>query len=158
MRPNIARYVEFMKAQPSVGADPADWLRAVAGTGFTVRRGAAGWSPNNFAHRLTHSFLKRHMGATHKGLEFEKAAPLRLRQLNYWNKEHVSESVFRNDCRAVAIALASACAGSGATFEGTYDANSAVDRQAEILADGERPLSDAGATVDAIFRFSAEAV
>ncbi len=156
MLPNIERYVAFIRAQPSVGAAPAAWLAAVVGTTLKVTRSRAGWSPNNFADRLTGSFMRRYMGASHKKLPFADLAPLRLRQLTYWNKEHVSDAIFREDCRAVALALASACVGSKATYEGTYGPTDVVDHLAEALADGERTLADLGATVDALFRFSTE--
>jgi len=105
---------------------------------------------------LTHAFFKRYMTAPQKRLSFEAAGALRLRQLTYWHREHVSESTFHADCRAVALALASLCQTSQATFEGSYDDNSAVDRLADLAADGEKTLAEAGATVDALFRFSTE--
>lgn len=156
MRPNIRRLVDFLSAQPAVGDDPPAWLRRAADTSFTIRSRDPAWTPNNHAHVLTHAFFKRYMTSPQKRLSFEAAGALRLRQLTYWHREHVSESTFHADCRAVALALASLCQTSQATFEGSYDDNSAVDRLADLAADGEKTLAEAGATVDALFRFSTE--
>jgi predicted TIM-barrel fold metal-dependent hydrolase len=158
MRANIARLVEFLVEQPAVGDEPPEWLRRVAAHTFTVRRTNPLWSPNNHAHFLTWRFFQRHMTAAQKQLDFASAGSLRLRQLTYWNKEHVSEAVFLRDCRAVALALGSLAKGSGGTFEGTHDDTSAVNRLAETVADGEKKIADAGAATDAIFRFSTEMV
>jgi predicted TIM-barrel fold metal-dependent hydrolase len=156
MRPNIRRFVDFLATQPAVGDDPPAWLRQAAGGPFTVRHTDPLWTPNNHAHMLAWRFFQRHMSAAQKTMDFRTAGQLRLRQLAYWNKEHVTAHVFRKDCRAVALALGSLAKGSGGAFEGGYDDARAVDALAATVADGERSVADAGATVDAIFRFSTE--
>ncbi|MCI0435283.1 MAG: amidohydrolase [Gemmatimonadetes bacterium] len=159
MRANIGRLVDFLRSQPAVGDEPPAWLRtAAAGASFTVRRTNPLWSPNHHAHFLTWRFFQRFMTPAQKQLDFAGAGPLRLRQLSYWNKEHVSPATFRKDCRAVAIALGSLARTSGGMFEGSHDDASAVDRLAATVADGEKTIADAAATVDAIFRFATEVV
>lgn len=157
MRPNIRRMVDFLKAQPAVGDEPATWVRQAAGTTFTVQRRNPGWTPNNHAHFITHRFFRsQFMTAPQKSLGFEEAGALRLRQLTYWNKEQVSPARFREDCEAVALRLVSLCRGSGGLFEGNFGDDAAVHRLADVAADGEKRLAEAGAAVDAIFRFSTE--
>lgn len=155
-RPNIQRLVAFLSEQRSVGSEPAHWLKKAAGQSFVVRRVSLDWTPNNHAHLLTHAFFKRYMNAAQKRVAFEEAGALRLRQFSYWDKEHVPEATFHKDVRAVALALASLSSGSGGTFEGDYTSTTAVDQLAEVLADGEKSLADAGTTVDAVFRFATE--
>lgn len=157
MRANMRRLADRLAALPAVGGEPAAWLRDAAGTAFNVQRVDPEWTKSNHAHVLTHAFFKRFMKSVHKRLAFADAGALRLRQLTYWNKEHVPETVFRNDCRAVALALVSLARGSGGAFEGSYDATSAVDRLAEVVADGEKTIAVAAGSVDAIFRFPTEA-
>lgn len=158
MRPNIARLVDFLTSQPSVGMEPASWLKTVTSSAFSISRSNPQWTPNNHAHVLTHAFFRRFMTDPQKKLSFDEAGSLRLRQLTYWNKEHVSSKVFEKDCRAVALALASLASGSGGSFEGQIDTNAAVARLATLAADGEKTIRHAGGTVDAIFRFSTESV
>jgi len=158
MRANISRFVDFLSAQPAVGEEPPDWLREAAGASFTVRRTNPMWSPNNHAHFLTWRFFQRFMTPAQKQLDFTSAGSLRLRQLSYWNKEHVTASVFKRDCRAVALALGSLAKSSGGMFEGDHDDSSIVDTLARTVAEGEKTIADAASTVDAIFRFATEVV
>lgn len=156
MRANVRRYVDFLAAQPAVGGDPPAWLRSAAGTPFTVRYTDPLWSSNNHAHLLTSRFFERYMHAGQKGLPFAAVGQLRLRQLTYWNKEHVTAHVFAKDCRDVAIELGSLAKGRHGGFEGDYNDKSATDALFAVLKDGERTVADVGSVVDAVFRYSTE--
>ncbi len=158
MRANIRRLVDFLVTQPAVGDEPPAWLREASGASFTVRRTNPMWSPNNHAHFLTWRFFQRFMTPAQKQLDFTTAGALRLRQLSYWNKEHVTAAVFRRDCRAVALALGSLAKGSGGMLEGDHTDSSVVDKLAETVADGEKTIASAASTVDALFRFATEVV
>ncbi|MGH7469275.1 MAG: amidohydrolase family protein [Longimicrobiales bacterium] len=152
MRKNIARLVEHLREQPGVGTDPVPWLNAVSPQSWTVLRGNPAWTPNNHAHKVTHGFFRGFMTGAQKKLEFSAAGALRLRQFTYFRNASAE------DFNAVGQSLVQFCQNSAGTFEGEYRTNSAIGKVAELAADGEKTLADAGATIDAIFRFPTESI
>jgi predicted TIM-barrel fold metal-dependent hydrolase len=156
MRANIRRLVSFLEERPALGDEPAAWLAGASARNFVVQRRNPGWTPNNLAHRLTHGHMHTHMTRPQRKLSFDEAGSLRLRQLTYWSQGSVPDDVFRKDCRAVALSLASLARGSAGAFEGRHDATSVVDALAAALEDGEMRLAQLGGAVDALLRFPSE--
>jgi len=157
MRGNIRNLVEYLDAQPSVGGQPAEWLISVSESSYAIRRRNAGWSPNNHIHLLARAFFRSsYMTAPQKALDFEETGDLLMRQLTWWNREQVSDTVFRNDRRNVALRLISLCEGSGLLYEEGYAKNLALDKIAELLGDESKTIADVGITLDSMFRVQAE--
>ncbi len=152
MRQNIARMVAFLEDQPGVGSEPAPWIGQVSANTWTILRTNPVWNRNNHAHNVTHGFLKAYMTAPQRNIPFEEAAALRLRQLSYW------PNASKQDLDSVAQRFVRFCENSGGTFEGDYKTSTAIKKVAGLLGDGEKTLADAGATIDAIFRFSTELI
>ncbi|HSJ62646.1 MAG TPA: amidohydrolase family protein [Gemmatimonadaceae bacterium] len=159
-RPNIERHLAFLASQSDrVGAEPSAWVRAaLPGVAFTPRTHDPFWTPNNQSHFYTFRYLRDLMTPSHQQLGFSRCGALRLRQLTYWQKEHEAAVLFAQRTEANARRLAAFCKANGATYEGSYDDDSAVTRLAELFADGDRTLADMAQSVDAIFRFHAEVV
>ncbi|HUF28723.1 MAG TPA: amidohydrolase family protein [Gemmatimonadaceae bacterium] len=148
MRQNIERLVEFLKSRPGVGSEPAAWLAGMHH--WTVARVHAEWSPNNDAHRIAFGFFRGYMSGAQRQISFEDAAALRLRQLSYW------PGATKQDFDAIAQTLFIYCTGSRGALTGDYEPATAIAKLRTLLADGEKTLADAAATIDAIFLFPTE--
>jgi predicted TIM-barrel fold metal-dependent hydrolase len=153
---NIRRLISYLDNQPAVGQQPAEWLIKVSGTSYSVRRKHLSWSPNNHLHMLTVSFFRRYMTDSQKTLSFEVAGDLLMRQFTWWNKEHVSASIFRNDKRNVALQLISLCEGSNLRYENGKNRNAAMEQLSELLGDDTKTLADIGTTLDSFYRVSVD--
>ncbi|MGI8842443.1 MAG: amidohydrolase family protein [Gemmatimonadaceae bacterium] len=158
MLPNIERHLAFLESvRERVGAEPAPWvLNALPTVAFTARTSDPYWTPNNHAHFFTYRYLRDLMTPSHVSLGFSRSGALRLRQLNYWQKEHESPVLFTQRTEANARKLAAFCKVNGAVYEGAYDDDGAVTRLATLFADGDRTLIDVAQSVDAIFSFRPE--
>lgn len=154
MKKNIQNLVEYLEEQESVGDEPASWLSKVSNASFTVSSVNPVWSENNFAHRITYIFMRRYMTSAQEKIPFNKAGELRLRQLTYWNKEQVSEKVFKNDLRSVAMAFHGLCTGSDGEHKARYDEEKAIEKLEQLLGNGEKKLFEAGLIIDSMFHFT----
>ena len=152
VRQNIERMVRFLEQQPGVGNEPVKWLRETSTHSWVVTRMNSNWTRNNHAHNVTLGFLKAYMTGPQKAMPFDEFAGLRLRQLTYW------PNATAQDIDSVAQSFDGYCRASAGTYEGEYKTGAAIEKLGELLADGEKTVADAGATVDAIYRFSTEVV
>lgn len=160
MRPNISRFVSFLEAnRERVGGEPASWVRRVSQATFTPTRTNPRWSPNNLAHVFTYKFFRHvvhQIPSQFHDFNFAESGKLRLRQLGYWTKEHEAADLFAQRRLDTAVKWETYCRTNGARYEGDYDRDAVIDRLAEMLADGDRTLADAAASIDAIFLFPNE--
>jgi predicted TIM-barrel fold metal-dependent hydrolase len=162
-RPNIARHLQWLAAhRADVRGAPSEWAQAgitnLLGAGVAFNPGGLGprWTLNNTAHHYTWYYLKeRQLYPTEAALPFPAAGAVRVRQLQYWNKEHEAPEIFATKCAAVARGLHQYLAKFGA-YEESVDAISAVRVLEKLFADGERQLFQLGAAADELFRFEKE--
>ncbi len=162
-RPNIKRYAHFIAAHSgAVGHKPSPWLAqlieaTVGGVTFTVQRVNPHWSRNNEAHFRAHAFFaSEQMYRRHRALRFDEAGYLRLRQMQYWNKEHEAPSIFREKCLDLAENVDTHVRINGATGENGASATHTINEIAAFVADGDKTLAETGAFIDALYQFRHE--
>lgn len=162
-RANIKRYARFVAANRSaVGHKPTSWLSRLIETTvgevtFTVRRINPHWTRNNEAHFRTHAFFAgEQMYRRHRALRFDEAGYLRLRQMQYWNKEHEAPAIFRAKCLDLAENFDTHARINGAQGEDGFDATHTINEIAGFVADGDNTLAEMGAFIDALYKFRSE--
>lgn len=162
----LERYVEVVAEQaPKVEARPAPWLleavRARFGDAvtFDVSDFGPAWTANNEAHFRVYRVLRRQQFFSHQRerLRFAEAGAVRVRELQYWNKEHEAPALFQRKAEALAEQLDVYFRANGADYEAGVDRAAAVRRLAEAFRDGTTRLVDLGTLADALYRFHAEA-
>lgn len=160
MRPNVARHVAFLEANRArAGAVPAAWVGTVSDAVFMPVRGTPGWSPNHRAHVLTYQFVRfetSDLPPALRGLTFAGAAPVRLRQLAYYTKDHGDPDLYAQARRATALKLDAFLRHNGAVYEGDYSREDVVRLVDRLLDDGDRTLAEFAAAVDALYLFASE--
>ncbi|HET7275179.1 MAG TPA: amidohydrolase family protein [Longimicrobiaceae bacterium] len=160
MRENIARHVAFLEQHRAEGgAAPAGWVGTVSRAVFTPSRGRPDWSPKNRAHVLTYKYLRyesNDIPDVYHDLKFAGSAPLRLRQLMYFTKDHGDAGLFSQARRATALKLDAFLTHNGASYEGDYVRAAAIQTLDRLLDDGDRTLGELAASVDAIYLFQSE--
>ena len=152
---NIVRHLEFLERNSAlVGNTPAKWVRQSTDATWSITRGDGSWSRNNHAHVAAYNYFKSQIPPRLRG-PFENAAPLRLRQLNYFgNGRRPSDAKLK----ATALNLMTQCEAYGATTEGSHSYTAIRKMLADLLGDGDRTLADVGATLDAVYLFGSEVV
>jgi predicted TIM-barrel fold metal-dependent hydrolase len=167
---NIQRYSDFIaRHQGSLKRDAAPWLQAAvkAGYGDTVdlkgSPNAAAWSRNNQAHVATYKFFRYgkdgkegYMYRFHYEPGFAGSAGLKLRQLQYWNKEHEDAQIFNKKCDAMARRFDSFLINNGVAYENSISAAQAVDQLSEVFTQGQTTFAGMAAVCDRLYRFRNE--
>jgi hypothetical protein len=155
VRPNIERYINFMKDnRTSVGAEPADWLRKEANVAFTVVEHDSRWHISNTAAKLTYIYFKKLLPLTLRARKFANNANTRLKDLKYWTKGHEADALFKQRCRNHARNLIAFCKKNGGLYEGSYDDTSAVNHIIKMLEEGNKKLVDVATSIDFILIFN----
>ncbi len=153
-RANIVRHLAFLEEHAAeVGTRPAAWVRESSDASWVVVRRDTGWSANNWAHRLTFSYLRDQLPGTVRSDDFPDAGPIRLRQLQYFRRQKRGPS--KRVLEGKALELMAMCDDYG-TPESGHDRDSIFDTLKSVLADPDRTLAEVGASVDALYRFEPE--
>lgn len=164
-RPNIARHLQWLAAhRTEISGAPSQWaqngIRSLIPGDITFNPQALGprWTLNNTAHHYTWFYLKeKQMYPTEAALSFSDAGLVRVRQLQYWNKEHEAPEIFVAKCAAVARGLHQYLA-KFARYEEGVDPASAIETFEKLFSDGELQLHQIGAAADELFRFEKEII
>jgi predicted TIM-barrel fold metal-dependent hydrolase len=162
--PNVERYCRFVHANHNrVGAEPAPWLKSAIDhlfgpTVFTVTRVDSRWSKNNEAHKRTYEALFDQLYPVHRTLPFDQVKDVRLRQLQYWNKEHETATIFNRKCKKLAQDVDAYIRATGARGETGQSVKETVTKLAEFFSDGDKTLAELAGFVDALYRFGSEVV
>lgn len=153
-RPNIVRHVEWLEEHAAhVGAEPATWLREFRpDIAWTVVRTDPTWSRNNRAHVATYNYFMDQIPPRLREGGFDDAAPLRMRQLNYFGGRGPSATKLKGN----AMNLVAHCEAYGGVPEPGYDRGVIQARLEALLAEGDRTLADTAGSIDAMYRFSHE--
>jgi predicted TIM-barrel fold metal-dependent hydrolase len=162
-RANIRRHLQWLAShRTEIRGAPSAWAQAgiravVAGeVAFNVRALGPLWSQNNTAHHYAWYYLKeKQMYPAEALLAFADAGTVRVRQLQYWNKEHEAPEIFTAKCAAVARGLHQYLA-KFATYEDRVDAAAAIETFEKLFSDGEQQVYQIGAVADELFRFEKE--
>ncbi|HUG41557.1 MAG TPA: amidohydrolase family protein [Longimicrobiales bacterium] len=155
-RENIARHLRFLEAHAAeVGAAPAPWVRDASDATWAVIRRDTSWSLNNWAHRLTYSYLQDQLPATVPRGDFAEAGPIRLRQLQYFRQRARGPSARVIEGKALELMHMSARHGQP---EPGHDDASILAALQGVLGDPDLTVAEVGASVDAFYRFAPETV
>lgn len=153
-RANIRRHLEFLEAHAGeVGAPPAAWVREASSASFTVVRRSWAWTLNNWAHRITFSYLRDQFPRPVRDQDFEDCGPVRLRQLAYFTRTARGPS--KRVLEGKALELMAMCT-RFAVPEAGHDNDSIAETLKQALGDPNRTVAEVGATVDALYLFSPE--
>jgi hypothetical protein len=160
---NIENYVRFIYGAKhrmirSASAWVKDDVKTFFGPTATLPDPGLGpqWTWNNEAHARTWSIMKDQMRPADRNLEFADAGRLRLRQMQYWNKEFEDSSIWAQKLAAMAENIDSGCRANKAVFEVGYDVNKALGELKETLNKGDQTLSELAMVCDRIYRFRRE--
>jgi predicted TIM-barrel fold metal-dependent hydrolase len=153
---NIARHVAYLEQHAdAVGASPAQWVRDLSATTWSVTRTDTSWSRNNYAHVAAYNYFKSQIPPRLRGAGFDDSGALRLRQLDYFGSGgRPSDTKLKGASRN----LMAQCMAYGGRPEGTYTDATIQPMLVELLANGDRTLADVGATLDALYLFGPEVV
>lgn len=153
-RANIRRHLTFLEERSGeVGAPPASWVREGSSASFTVVRRASDWTLNNWAHRITFSYLRDQFERPVNDQDFPECGPVRLRQLQYFKRSARGPS--KKVLEGKTLELMTMC-GRYAVPEADHDTDSIAQTLKDALADPDRTVAQVGATVDALYLFSPE--
>jgi len=151
MRPNLRRYVDHLEAKRgAVGAEPAEWLRAMVAQPFEAKRAAADWNLRKDACGRTWQGLSEDLTPAQKHKGFKASRTLQLRELTYfrprdpnfgWACEHRARQFLQ-------------FAGQDALYRGSYDDDAAVTLFTSVFQKGEKRLVDVAALLDSIFEYA----
>jgi predicted TIM-barrel fold metal-dependent hydrolase len=160
----LQNYVHFIADNSDRCASrPAEWLqRAITrqfgdAVTFTVSDFGPRWSRNNLAHVWLFLFLRDNQMVPDRRPEFADAGALRLRELQYWTKEHDPPAIFDRKRAALAERIDMLFTASGATYEAGYDRTTARHHLGDAFNDGHNQLVDVAAQCDALYLFPTEA-
>jgi predicted TIM-barrel fold metal-dependent hydrolase len=152
--PNIQRHLEFLAAHADrLGAIPARWVRDASGARWSVVRRDTLWSANNWAHRITFSYLRDQLPRGGRNADFVDTGPVRLRQLSYFRRSRRGPS--KRVVEGKALELMRMCR-DYATPESDHTDQTILDALIRVLSDPDRTVAEVGATVDALYLFHAE--
>lgn len=155
-KPNAARHLAFLEEHAGeVGGVPAAWVREASSVSWNVVRRDAGWTLNNWAHRLTFSYLRDQIPGKVSDRDFPEAGPIRLRQLEYFRRHAGGPS--SRIVEGKALELMAMCSRYGKPEIGHTDASILASLQ-ETLADPNRTVAEVGAAVDALYLFTPEII
>lgn len=158
-RENARRHVAWLDAHAGeVGATPARWVRDfdrgdADEPAWVVVRRDAGWSVNNWAHRIAFSYLREQLPGRWRDDDFPHAGPIRLRQLDYFVREAGGPS--DTIVEGKALELLAVCTDWGRP-EADHDQGSIYDAFVELLSDPNRTVAEVGRAIDAMFLFQPE--
>ncbi|MEX2584649.1 MAG: amidohydrolase family protein [Gemmatimonadota bacterium] len=153
---NVRRHLDFLEAHATaVGAMPAAWVREASGASWSLVRRDTSWSTNNWAHRITYSYLRDQLPSTVPQGDFQEAGPIRLRQLQYFRRDAGGPS--ERIVEGKSLELMSLCV-RHAQPELGHDEASILEALVRVLGDPNLTIAEVGASVDAFYRFTPEVV
>ncbi len=153
-RANISRHLAFLEEHAGeVGAPPAGWVREASSASFIVVRRASDWTLNNWAHRITFSYLRDQFDRPVREQDFPECGPVRLRQLAYFKRS--ARGPGKKVLEGKTLELMAMCGGYAVPETG-HDNDTIAAALKEALADPNRTVAQVGATVDALYLFSPE--
>lgn len=169
-KPNIQRYADFIvQHRDRLKRDAAPWLQAAVNAKLDqplALKGApvaAGWSRNNQAHVATYKFFRYgrdgedgFMYRSHYDLRFDGSSGLKLRQLQYWNKEHEDAQIFNRKCAAMARRFDKFLITNGVAYEDSLSTKQAVRELTEVFKKGHTTFAAMAAECDRLYRFRNE--
>ncbi|MEJ2156435.1 MAG: amidohydrolase family protein [Desulfobacteraceae bacterium] len=167
---NIQRYADFIVQNRShLKRDAAPWLQAAvkAKIGHPIElKGSLvtpGWSRNNQAHVATYKFFRfgrdgedGFMYRSHYDLRFAGSSGLKLRQMQYWNKEHEDAQIFNRKCAAMARRFDKFLTSNGVAYEGSFSSKQVVKVLTGVFKEGGTTFAEMAAECDRLYRFSNE--
>ena len=141
-KPNIQRYVAFVaQNKERLRRKSAQWLcAALTATygdlfDFSDTPQGLGWQRNNQAHVATYKFFRYgkdghdgYMYPSHYDLRFAGSPGLKLRQLQYWNKEHEDAAIFDKKCAAMARRFDKFLLANGVIYEKDFSCSKSVEK------------------------------
>ncbi len=121
------------------------------------------WSKNNQAHVATYKFFRfgktgktGYMYSIHHDLGFAGSSELKLRQMQYWNKEHEDPAVFGKTWGAHGPGFDKFLTSNGVAYEQGVDKRRALSELSAAFAKGRTTFAQLAATCDRLYRFGNE--
>jgi hypothetical protein len=161
---NIENYVRYIYSQANnIERKASPWLSKEVKTLFghattlPVPDLGSKWAWNNDAHFYTYSFMKKRMRKSHQKLDFKAAGRLRMRQMQYWDKEFAAISIWEKKLMDMSEKLESFCRANGAEPEKGFNPAKAEKELREAFNKGDMYLYQLAEVCDRIFKFPKEA-
>ena len=151
-RDNIRRHLEWLESRSAkVNGTPAKWVRdALPDVGWIVTRMDAGWSLNNWGHRIAYFYFKNQKPG--RG-EFEDFGDVRLRQLEYFQRHAGGPTPHLLDMVTEDLVARSR---QRARPEGGHTEASIKEALRTALGDPDRTVGDIGRLLDALYLYEPE--
>lgn len=160
---NIENYVRYVYSQrKNIERKVAPWVtkevKILFGSSATMPVPDLGskWAWNNDAHFYTYSFIKDWMRKSHKKLSFKSAGRLRMRQMQYWNREFESISIWKQKLMDLSEQLDSFCRANGADYEPSFDTARAENQLKNAFNKGDMQIYQLSQVCDRIYKFKKE--
>ena len=157
---NITNYFRFLySSRDRIESKPAAWveqeIKVIFGEAATMPEPGLGtrWAWGNRVHARTWIFMKEQMRPEDKGLSFEEAGKLRLRQMQYWNREFEDKSIWDQKRAAMAENLDSAFWANKAHYGYGYDEGKALGLLEEVFDKGDLALYELATACEQIYKF-----
>ncbi len=160
---NIQSYVRFIyQNRTRLEHRVPDWIHAeirhIYGDQVNLPPPTLGtrWSWNNHAHFRTYRFMKDQLRVEHADFKFRDTGRLRMRQMQYWNKEFCDPGMWRRTLLDLSERLTIECEANQGNFEPGYDRQKSIDTFSRAFDEGDLALYELGKACDRIFKFIKE--
>ena len=154
------RYIYFQRK--NIERKAAPWLteevKALFGSSATLPVPDLGtkWAWNNDAHFYTYAFMKGWMRKSHKQRPFKSVGRLRMRQMQYWNKESEPINNWKQKLMDVSEQMDSFCRANGADYEKGFDTAKAENQLKDAFNKGDMYIYQLSEVCDRIYKFKKE--
>ncbi len=158
---NIQNYVHFVyQHRDDLSSEAPAWVK----TAVKARFGASAklpkpslgpkWSWNNKAHAHLFVFLAEgQLSDRQKEKGFDTVGMLKLRDLSYWQKNHVAMEIWKRNLKAMAEKLDIYCCTNNGIYENKFNTQKTVATFETAFDDSARYVHEIGELCDKIYRY-----